>query len=435
MPIITPSKKKITINVVTLGCAKNTVDSEKIMGNLPAARFDIFHNSDKEADIVLINTCGFISDAKRESIDTILQYVDAKKMRKGMKVFATGCLTQRYKSELQAEIPELDGIYGFADLPDLIRALTQTNIDLTNTRFLTTPKHYAYLKIAEGCDRTCSFCAIPLIRGKQVSYPMEQVVEEAQQLADKGVKELIIVAQDTTYYGLDIYKKRHLSLLLERLSDIKSLEWIRLHYAFPAGFPEDVLDVMASRSNICNYLDIPLQHINSEMLSSMRRGIDSLGTRALLDKIRSRMPGIHLRTAFIVGYPGETTAQFNELAAFIRQQRFERMGVFSFSKEEGTYAADLKPLISERTKLKRINKLMEMQQDIAMDLNQEMIGKTLRVLIDRKENEYYIARTEFDSPEIDNEVLIPAKEILGIGEFYEVKIKGAEAFDLFGEVS
>ena len=430
-----PSKKKIIINVVTLGCAKNTVDSEKIMGNLPVARFDIFHNSDKEADIVLINTCGFISDAKRESIDTILQYVDAKKERKGMKVFATGCLTQRYKSELQAEIPELDGIYGFADLPELIRALTQTNIDLTNTRFLTTPKHYAYLKIAEGCDRTCSFCAIPLIRGKQVSYPMEQVVDEAQQLADKGVKELIIVAQDTTYYGLDIYKKRQLALLLERLSDIKQLEWIRLHYAFPAGFPEDVLDVMASRSNICNYLDIPLQHINSELLSSMRRGIDSAGTRALLDKIRERVPGIHLRTAFIVGYPGETTAQFNELAAFIRQQRFERMGVFSFSKEEGTHAADLKPIISERTKQSRMNKLMEMQQDIAMALNQEMIGKTLRVLIDRKENEYYIARTEFDSPEIDNEVLIPAKEILEIGEFYEVKIKGAEAFDLFGEVS
>ena len=412
------NSRKVSINVVTLGCPKNTVDSEKIMGNLPPSQFEVHHNSDKPTDIVLINTCGFINDAKQESIDTILQYVEAKQQNQVKQVFATGCLAQRYKSELQKEIPGMDGVMGFAEIPAWIRELTHAGNDLTPNRIITTPSHYAYLKISEGCDRTCSFCAIPFIRGKNVSYPMEKVMEEAQMLAAKGVKELIVVAQDTTYYGLDLYKKRSLALLLEKLSDIKQFQWIRLHYAFPAGFPEDVLEVMHSRDNICKYLDIPLQHINDALLDSMRRALDSKSTIQLLDKIRKAVPGIYLRTAFIVGYPGETAQHFKQLYEFVRQQRFERMGVFSFSAEEGTTAALLTPQISERTKQLRKNKLMALQQDISFTLNREMTGQTLQVLVDRKENDYYIARTEYDSPEIDNEVLIPAHKKLSIGEFY-----------------
>ena len=426
--------KKISINVVTLGCPKNTVDSEKIMGNLPPRQFDVFHNSDKPSDIVLINTCGFINDAKQESIDTILQFVEAKQQHKVKQVFATGCLAQRYKSELQNEIPGMDGVMGFAEIPAWIREMTHAGNTLTSNRIITTPSHYAYLKISEGCDRTCSFCAIPFIRGKNVSFPMEKVVEEAQMLAGKGVKELIVVAQDTTWYGLDLYKKRMLAPLLEKLSDIRQFEWIRLHYAFPAGFPEDVLEVMRSRDNICNYLDIPLQHISDDLLTSMRRALDSKSTIQLLGNIRRAVPGIHLRTAFIVGYPGETQSQFNELYHFVEQQRFERMGVFSFSAEEGTTAAELTPQISERSKQSRMNKLMALQQEISLQHNRAMIGCTLKVLVDRKENDYYIARTEFDSPEIDNEVLIPATKKLSPGTFYTAKITGAEDYDLFGEV-
>jgi ribosomal protein S12 methylthiotransferase len=428
------NSRKVSINVVTLGCPKNTVDSEKIMGNLPPSQFEVLHNSDKPTDIVLINTCGFINDAKQESIDTILQYVEAKQQKQVKQVFATGCLAQRYKSELQKEIPGMDGVMGFAEIPAWIRELTHAGNDLTSNRIITTPSHYAYLKISEGCDRTCSFCAIPFIRGKNVSYPMEKVLEEAQMLADKGVKELIVVAQDTTYYGLDLYKKRQLALLLEKLSDIKQFLWIRLHYAFPAGFPEAVLEVMRSRHNICKYLDIPLQHINDGLLDSMRRALDSKSTIHLLDKIRKAVPGIYLRTAFIVGYPGETAQHFKQLYEFVRQQRFERMGVFSFSAEEGTAAALLTPQISERTKHLRKNKLMALQHDISFNLNREMTGQTLKVLVDRKENDYYIARTEYDSPEIDNEVLIPAHKKLSVGEFYKVKITQAEAYDLYGEV-
>ncbi|MEI6122653.1 MAG: 30S ribosomal protein S12 methylthiotransferase RimO [Bacteroidota bacterium] len=421
----------MSINVVTLGCAKNVVDSEKIMGNIPAETFDIVHNSTKFTDIVLVNTCGFINDAKQQSIDTLLYYVEAKNRHKVKKVFATGCLAQRYKADLLNEIPELDGIYGFAEIPMLLKNFTKSNVDITANRIITTPCHYAYLKIAEGCDRTCSFCAIPFIRGKNVSIPIEKVLEEAQMLADKGVKELIVVAQDTTYYGLDLYKKRMLARLLEKLSDIKQFQWIRLHYAFPSGFPEDVLDIIQSRGNICKYLDIPLQHINDSILESMHRGIDSKGTRELLRKIQNKIPGIHLRTAFIVGYPGETAAQFKELFNFVKEQRFERLGVFSFSSEEGTAAAAIKPQIRESTKTVRMNKLMELQQQISFSLNQAMIGKTLKVLVDRKENDFYIARTEFDSPEIDNEVLIPANKKLIISNFYQVRIYQAEQYDLY----
>ncbi|HNW70105.1 MAG TPA: 30S ribosomal protein S12 methylthiotransferase RimO [Bacteroidales bacterium] len=426
--------QKLSINVVTLGCAKNVVDSEKIMGSLPAGKFKIIHNSNEPTDIVLINTCGFINDAKQESIDTILQFTEAKK-NKNFKVYVTGCLAQRYKSELLSELQGIDGIFGLNETPELLEQITKSFSGLTDARILTTPNHYAYLKISEGCDRTCSFCAIPFIRGSNVSYPLEKILDEAEMLAEKGVKELIVIAQDTTYYGLDIYKKRSLALLLEKLSDIRKFEWIRLHYAFPSGFPEDVLDVMQSRENICNYLDIPLQHINDKLLASMRRSIDKKGTMALLKKIRNQVPGIALRTAFIVGYPGETQAQFDELYDFIREQQFERMGVFTFSKEEGTAAGNLKPQISAKVKQERYDKLMDLQQQISSSLNQGMIGKTLKVIIDRKEGDFFVARTEFDSPEIDNEVLIPASGgKLKIGNFYSVKITGAEVYDLFAEI-
>lgn len=425
---------KISINVVTLGCAKNVVDSEKIMGSLPAGEFKIFHNSNETTDIVLINTCGFINDAKQESIDTILQFTEAKKHNK-FKVYVTGCLAQRYKAELLSEIPGIDGIFGLNETPELLEQITKSFSGLTDARILTTPSHYAYLKISEGCDRKCSFCAIPFIRGANVSYPVEKIIDEAEMLAAKGVKELIVIAQDTTYYGLDLYKKRKLALLLEKLSDIKQFEWIRLHYAFPAGFPDDVLELMQNRDNICNYLDIPLQHINDKILTSMRRNSDKKGTIALLKKIRNQVPGIALRTAFIVGYPGETQAQFDELYDFIRDQQFERLGVFTFSKEEGTVAGNLKPQVSSKVKQERYEKLMDLQQQISSSLNQEMIGKSLKVIIDRKEGDFYIARTEFDSPEIDNEVLIPASGgKLQIGNFYVVKITGADVYDLFAEL-
>lgn len=401
------------------------------MGSLPAEEFKIIHNANEPTDIVLINTCGFINDAKQESIDTILQFTEAKK-NNNFRIFVTGCLAQRYKAELLSEIPGIDGIFGLNETPQLLEQITKSFSALTDTRILTTPSHYAYLKISEGCDRKCSFCAIPFIRGANVSYPLEKIIDEAEMLAAKGVKELIVIAQDTTYYGLDIYKKRKLALLLEKLSDIKQFEWIRLHYAFPAGFPEDVLEVMQSRDNICNYLDIPLQHIHDKLLVSMRRNIDKKGTMALLEKIRKQVPGIALRTAFIVGYPGETQAQFDELYDFVRDQQFERLGVFTFSKEEGTAAGNLKPQISSKVKQERYNKLMDLQQQISSSLNQGMIGKTLKVIIDRKEGDYYIARTEFDSPEIDNEVLIPvSRGKLQIGNFYEVKITGADVYDLF----
>ncbi len=423
---------KITINVVTLGCPKNTVDSEKIMGRLPAAKFNIIHNSDKSSQIVLINTCGFINDAKQESIDTILQFVEAKKNNK---VFVTGCLAQRYKNELISEIPGIDGVFGLFETNELIKHITGCLYDDGGNRILTTPQHYAYLKISEGCDRTCSFCAIPLIRGSNVSFPVEKILDEAEMLAGKGVKELIVIAQDTTYYGLDLYKKRKLALLLEKLSEIKRFEWIRLHYAFPAGFPDDVLEVMTDKDHICKYLDIPLQHISDGLLASMRRNIDKKGTIALIKKIRHKVPGIALRTAFIVGYPGETNAQFEELYEFIAEQKFERMGVFTFSKEEGTAASELKHQLSSKIKQERYNKLMELQQQISFSFNQAMIGKNVKVIIDRREGDFYVGRTEYDSPEIDNEVLIPiTNNELRPGNFYQVRITEADDYDLYATV-
>ena len=427
-------KRTLVINVVTFGCAKNIVDSEKIMGSLPSRKFKIVHNSDQQADIVIINTCGFINDAKQESVDAILEFAEEKKIR-NTKVFVTGCLAQRYKSELLAEIPGLDGVFGLNETNSLLREITNNETKHSDNRILTTPKHYAWLKISEGCDRSCSFCAIPMIRGANVSYPIKKILDEAAMLADKGVKELMVIAQDTTYYGLDIYKKRKLALLLEKLSDIKQFEWIRLHYAFPAGFPEDVLELMQGRDNICKYLDIPLQHIDDKILSSMRRGIDKKGTVALVEKFRNKVPGIALRTAFIVGYPGETRAQFDELYNFVREQQFERMGVFTYSKEEGTVAGAIKQQTGAKEKQRRFEQLMELQQQIVASKNQALVGKTMKVIIDRKENEFYVGRTEFDSPEIDNEVLIPAKDNqLKPGNFYDVRITGADVYDLYAEV-
>lgn len=428
------SQKKTSINVVTLGCPKNVVDSEKIMGLLPAEKFIISHNSGAPADIILVNTCGFINDAKQESIDTILQFAEIKR-NTDTRLFVTGCLAQRYKDELLASIPGIDGIFGLHETDRLIREIVDYTPENTGDRVLTTPSHYAYLKISEGCDRTCSFCAIPMIRGANSSFPLENVITEALMLAEKGVKELIVIAQDTTYYGLDIYKKRKLALLLEKLSDIKAFEWIRLHYAFPSGFPEDVLDVMKSRSNICKYLDIPLQHINTEILQSMRRGIDRKGTVDLLKKIRSKIPGIALRTAFITGYPGETTKQFEELVEFVRIQQFERMGVFKYSNEEGTYAATLKPQINSKIKQQRYDRLMELQQEISSEMNRNLVGKELKVIIERQEGDFFVGRTEFDSPEIDNEVLIPtAGKKIKTGNFYTARITGADVYDLYAEL-
>ena len=429
--LISKNRKKLSINVVTLGCPKNIVDSEKIMGSLPAEQFEIFHNSDKQSDIVLINTCGFINDAKQESVDTILHYVDAKEIVHH-KVYVTGCLAQRYKKELLSEIPGVDGIFGLHETLELIKEMTHLSLEISEKRVLTTPPHYAYLKISEGCDRTCSFCAIPFIRGGNVSYSMEKILDEAQMLADKGIKEIMVIAQDTTYYGRDIYKKPALASLLEKLSDIKQFEWIRLHYAFPSGFPDDVLDVLQSRENICKYIDIPLQHINDTLLASMRRGIDRKGTLDLINKIRTKVPGIAIRTAFIVGYPGETQKEFKELYDFIKEQQFERMGVFTFSAEEGTLAFGLEPNVSTKIKNQRMEELMGLQQEISLHHNQSLIGKSLKVIIDRQENEFYVGRTEFDSPEIDNEVLIPVAGCnLKIGNFYAVKITGAEVYDLY----
>ncbi|HOY32418.1 MAG TPA: 30S ribosomal protein S12 methylthiotransferase RimO [Bacteroidales bacterium] len=428
------NQRRRSINVVTLGCPKNIVDSEKILGSLPPGEFKIYYNSDIQADIVLINTCAFINDAKQESIDAILQFTEAKK-QSASEVYVTGCLAQRYKKELMAEIPSLDGIFGLHETGRLIQQISRASYELTDHRVLTTPGHYAYLKISEGCDRKCSFCAIPLIRGANVSYPVERILDEAAMLAGKGVKELMVIAQDTTYYGLDIYKKRKLAFLLEKLSDIKEFEWIRLHYAFPSGFPEDVMEVMAGRDNICKYLDIPLQHINNEMLASMRRNIDRKGTMALLNKIRDKVPGIALRTAFITGYPGETPGHFDELCEFIVDQKFERMGVFTYSNEEGTAAATLKHQVSSKVRLQRYKRMMELQQQISSSLNESLVGKTMKVIIDRKENDFFIGRTEFDSPEIDNEVLISAKgKKLKPGNFYHVKITGTEFYDLYADV-
>lgn len=433
----TKSHRKNKVNVVTLGCSKNTFDSEIMMAQLKANRFEVQHEGHDESEIVIINTCGFIDNAKQESIDTILQYVDAKSQGLVDKVYVTGCLSERYRADLENEIPEVDAYFGTRELPRLLKTLkADYKHELVGERLLTTPNHYAYFKIAEGCDRPCSFCAIPLMRGKHVSTPMEQLVSNAQDLAKKGVKELLLIAQDLTYYGLDIYKKRNLAELLAKLSDIEGIEWIRLHYAFPAGFPMDVLEVMKERTNVCNYLDIPLQHGSTAMLQAMRRGITREKTEELLDAIRQRIPEIALRTTLISGFPGETEADFEEMKGFVERSRFDRLGIFTYSHEENTHAYQLVDDVPEELKRKRADEIMEMQAGISHALNQQKVGRTFKTLFDRVEGDYFIGRTEFDSPEVDNEVKVLRTPDLYIpmGDFSRVRMVSAEPYDLLGEI-
>lgn len=431
-----PSKNK-KVNLITLGCSKNQVDSEVLLTQLRGNGIDAVHESaDDDAQVVVINTCGFIDNAKQESIDTILRYVDAKSEGLVEKVYVTGCLSQRYKDDLEKEIPDVDGWFGTRDLSRLLKVFkADYRKELVGERILTNPGHYAYLKISEGCDRPCSFCAIPLMRGKHISRPIEELVLEAKNLAAQGTKELLLIAQDSTYYGLDLYKKRNLADLLKNLSDVDGIEWIRLHYAFPSGFPMDVLDVMNERSNICKYLDIPLQHGSSKMLQLMRRGTTREKTEALLQEIRSRVNDIAIRTTFIVGHPGETQEDFEEMLDFVKKSRFERAGCFSYSHEENTHAYALSDDVSPETKQERIDELMSVQESISLENNQKKIGKTFKVLIDRKEGDQYIGRTEHDSPEVDNEVIVQSdQEYVRIGDFTMVHIDGATEFDLHGTV-
>ena len=426
--------KKKHINIITLGCSKNLVDSEKIMGQLQYGPFHITHDADGPADVVVINTCGFIHDAKEESIDTILQYTNAKKKGLIGEVIVTGCLSQRYKDLLTDEIPEADAWFGVDNQEDLFSYLKQKYSDNINDRFLTTPSHYAYLKIAEGCDRTCSFCAIPMIRGKFKSKEITELVEEAEQLASKGVKELLLIAQDLTYYGYDLKKRSLLPRLLNALTPIEGIEWIRLHYAYPNNFSHEVIELMASEPKICHYLDIPLQHINDEILKSMRRNTSKHAIIKLLNEIREKIPDVALRTTLLVGYPGETHKEFQELLRFVEETRFERLGVFTYSAEEGTRAYSLKDTVSQKEKQRRAEAVMELQQGISLELNQEKVGKVFRVLIDREESEHFVARTEYDSPEVDNEVLISKSSQLKPGEFYDVKITSASEFEMYGDL-
>jgi len=428
-------KKEIkNIHIVTLGCSKNMVDSESLMRQLEAGGYKVYHDSEPANGTVIINTCGFINDAKEESVNTILSFAEARKLGKINKLLVMGCLSQRYKKELESEIHEVDGFFGVSDLEKILLSVgTDLKKDLIGERVLTTPSHFAYLKISEGCDRTCSFCAIPLIRGKHVSRTIESLVAEAGFLAKKGVKELILIAQDLTYYGLDIYQKRMLANLLSELEKVHGIEWIRLHYAYPAGFPEDVLDLMAVSTKICKYLDIPVQHISNNILSSMRRGHNAEQTRSLLLKIRQKIPGIALRTSLIVGYPAETKRDFEELKAFVKEFQFERLGVFTYSHEENTHAFDLKDNVSASLKKARAAELMEIQEQISLELNHKKIGKVLKAIIDRKEGEFWVGRSCHDSPEVDNEILIPGDFPLIKGNFYNLRITSAEAFDLFAE--
>lgn len=423
------------INLISLGCSKNLVDSEVLMGQLKAANIEVLYEQPfDKAETVVINTCGFIKDAKQESIDTIFQAVDAKLAGFVKKIYVMGCLSQRYRDELKVEIPEVDGFFGVTDLPVILRTLgAEYHKELIGERMITTPSHTAYLKIAEGCDRKCSFCAIPIIRGGNISRPLEEIIKEGEHLASIGIKEISLIAQDLTYYGLDLYKERKLGELVNALSLIDGIEWIRLHYTYPAGFPMDLLDIIRENPKVCKYIDIPFQHINDALLQSMRRNITGEETRKLMEAFRSKVPGLAIRTAFIVGYPGETEEAFNELKAFLIQSRFERAGVFTYSEEEGTKAADLTDDVSEELKLQRANELMEIQEKISFELNTEKIGKTFKVLIDRVEGDYFVGRTEFDSPEIDNEVLVPITEKgVKIGQFSNIKITASDSFDLFG---
>ena len=433
----TKSTKKNKINIITLGCSKNVYDSEVLMGQLSANKIAVEHESENEdANIVVVNTCGFIDNAKEESINTILEQVQRKESGKIDKLYVTGCLSERYKPELERDIPNVDQYFGTIDLPKLLKVLgADYKHELLGERLTTTPKHYAYLKISEGCDRPCSFCAIPLMRGKHKSTPIEQLVKEAKHLAKNGVKELILIAQDLTFYGLDIYKKRSLADLLTQLSKVEGIDWIRLHYAFPTGFPEDVLDVIRENVKVCNYIDIPLQHINDDLLKSMKRGTSHEKTDALLKDFRTKVPNMAIRTTLIVGYPGETKEKFQELKQWVQDTKFDRLGVFTYSHEENTSAYDLEDDVPEKTKKARADEIMDLQTHISWELNQKKIGRIFKVLFDRKEGDYFIGRTEFDSPDVDNEVLVRANEnYVRIGDFANIKIEKSDHFDLYGVV-
>lgn len=429
------------VNIITLGCSKNTADSEHVAGTLRKAGMQVSFDSPKtEADIIVVNTCGFIGDAKEESVNTLLEQVSVKmRGRKKRYLIAVGCLIERYKEELRKEIPEIDAFYGVHEWEQLcqdIIALQQGQClhveDFEHSRLHSTPRHYAYLKIAEGCNRRCSYCAIPFIRGAHVSRPIEDILEEARQMVDSGVKELIVIAQDTTYYGLDLYGERRLGTLLRRLAEESGAEWIRLHYTYPTSFPQDAIEVMRQYPNICNYIDIPLQHINSRILTSMQRGIDRQGTIDLLNRFREMMPDVAIRTTFIAGYPTETEEEFEELKTFVKEARFDRMGVFPYSPEEGTAAEQIGDDVPHEEKERRVSELMAIQEQISLEKNEAKVGRTYKVIIDRREDDYYIGRTEYDSPEVDDEVLIPASKTLEIGQFYQVTVTSALENDLYG---
>ena len=438
--------KKPKLNIVTLGCSKNKVDSERLAASLEF-KYDIMHDSDKKSDVVIINTCGFIGDAKEESIDTILEYAELRRAKKIKRLYVTGCLSQRYRKDLQEEIHEVDGFYGVESVQMIAKdILTQESADsetlrlcdsvsYNHERVLSTPEHYAYLKISEGCNRRCAFCAIPLIRGEHVSVPMDDLIKEAELLAQKGVKELILIAQDLTYYGRDIDGQYHIVELVKRLLEIKEFEWIRLHYGYPQGFPDELLDLMNQEPRICNYIDLPLQHISTPILKNMRRGVDKEQTINFVKNARNRVPGIAFRTTFIVGFPGETEEQFEELCDFIREMKFERAGVFAYSPEEGTPAYEMEDDVPEEVKQQRVDDIMAIQQNISLETNENRVGSVEKVLIDRIEGDYYIGRTQYDSPEVDDEILISLDEAdLEVGTFVNAKIVKADYFDLYAEI-
>lgn len=429
--------KKDKVNIITLGCSKNMVDSEVLSGQLIANEIEVVHeNAKKDHNIVVVNTCGFIEKAKEESINTILQQVELKRKGKLDKIYVTGCLSERYKNNLEEEIPEVDAYFGTMELPNILKTFNADyKNDLIGERLLYTPQHYAYMKISEGCNRTCSFCAIPLMRGGHVSRPIESLVDEAKRLVDRGVKEVMLIAQELTYYGLDIYKKRELPKLLHALADVKGLEWIRLHYAYPSKFPIEIIDAIKERENICNYLDMPLQHAANNMLRAMKRQISREEMEDLVGEIRNHIPGICLRTTLIAGFPGETRDDVEELKTFLQQMRFDRVGIFTYSHEEGTSAHELEDNIPAEEKEERAQEIMEVQQEISLEKNMEKVGKTFKVLVDKKEAGRYLGRTEFDSVEVDNEVIIQADKKLAIGEFVNVKITKAYDYDIEGEVS
>lgn len=425
-------RKQPAVNIITLGCSKNLYDSETLAGQLEKQGREVSHEG--HGNIVVVNTCGFIGDAKEQSVNAILEQVERKRRGEIDRLYVSGCLSQRYMDELRVELPEVDGFYGVNDMKAILAVLgADYKKELAGERLLSTPQHYAYLKISEGCDRACSYCAIPLIRGKHISRPVEELIEEARILASKGVKELILIAQDLTYYGMDLYGRRRLSDLVRGIAEVDGIEWIRLHYAYPNGFPEDVLEVMASEPKVCKYLDIPLQHISDRILKSMKRGSTKEQINALLDKIREKVPGVALRTTLIVGYPGETPEEFEELKAWVREQRFDRMGCFAYSEEEGTSAAQLEDDVPDEEKQRRVEELMEVQREISLQKNEEKVGKTLRVLIDTEQPDVYIGRTEYDSPEVDNDVFIDREKYrVPTGGFVKVEVTSAGVYDLFG---